>query len=87
MSDVQVTCINKPDRQSAHEGITHLGGTGWRWTRDQVIRSIENGTNTFFTNVEGKRANVRVVDGRYGKYVRTYADNEWRNDLLALNEC
>ena len=37
MSDVQVKCINKQPRNNPHEGITHLGGDGWKWTRQQVI--------------------------------------------------
>ena len=87
MADAQVTCINKPNRTSEHEAITHLGGPGWRWTRSQVITSIEAGTNTFYTSVNGKRAEVGIVDGPYGKYVRTHADGYYNNDLLALPEC
>jgi hypothetical protein len=87
MADLQVTCINKRDRNSLHEGITHLGGSNWRWTRAQVIEFIENKAHTFFTLVGGRRANVGVVDGPNGKYVRTYADGQWNDNLLALPEC
>lgn len=87
MADVQVTCINKPNRESPHDAITHLGGAGWRWTRQQVVDSIKNRTNTFFTLVGGKRANIGVVNGPHSEYVRTYADGVWTDNLLALNEC
>lgn len=87
MADVQVTCINKQPRDNTHEGITHLGGSGWRWTRQQVIESIEAKTNTFYTKVGGNRANVGVVNGANGKYLRTYADGKWNDNLLALPEC
>jgi hypothetical protein len=87
MSDVQVTCINKLSRTDTHEGITNLGGSGWKWTRSQVIASIENGTNTFYTLVGGKRADVAVINGLGGKYVRTHADGVWNDNLLALAEC
>jgi hypothetical protein len=87
MADVQVTCINKQPRNDPHEGITHLGGAGWKWPRHDVIASIEARTNTFFTMVNGKRAEVGVVDGQNGKYVRTHADNVWNDNLLALAEC
>ncbi|MGN6604525.1 MAG: DUF3892 domain-containing protein [Ginsengibacter sp.] len=87
MADAQVTCINKINRNSSHEGITHLGGNGWKWTRSEVINSIESGTNTFYTMVYGRRANVGVVNGPNGKYVRTYADGQWNDNLLALDEC
>lgn len=87
MADVQVQCINKEPRENRHEGITHLGGAGWKWTRTQVIQSIENETNTFFTLVNGRRSDVAVVNGPNGKYVRTHADGYWNDNLLALMEC
>ncbi|MEK7415887.1 MAG: DUF3892 domain-containing protein [Planctomycetota bacterium] len=87
MADVQVTCINKQPRNNPHEGITHLGGATWQWTRQQVIDSINAKTNTFYTLVNGKRANIGVVNGSNGDYVRTYADNVWNDNLLALPEC
>ena len=90
MADVRVTCINKQPRNNPHEGITHLGGTaggGWRWPRQQVIDSIKAGTNTFHTLVGGNRAEVGVVDGPNGPYVRTHADGKWNDNLLSLPEC
>jgi hypothetical protein len=87
MADVQVTCINKQPRNSTHEGITHLGGSGWKWTRSEVIQSIRGKTNTFYTRVNGTRADIGVVDGQNGPYVRTYADGKWNDNLLALPEC
>jgi uncharacterized protein YnzC (UPF0291/DUF896 family) len=87
MADAQITCINKLNRDSKHEGITHLGGKEWKWTRQQVIDSINSKTNTFFTYVNGKRADVGVVKGPNGDYVRTHADGVWNDNLLALPEC
>ncbi len=91
MPDCQVDCINKKDRNSTHEGITHLGGPGggtrWKWPRADVITSIESGTNTFYTSVGGKRADVKVREGANGKYVQTQADGYWNDNLLALAEC
>ena len=87
MADVQVTCVNKQSRQNPHEGITHLGGATWRWTRQEVINSINAGTNTFYTFANGKRADVGVVNGSSGQYVRTHADGQWNDNLLALGEC
>lgn len=87
MADVQVTCINKQPRNSTHEGITHLGGNGWKWTRSEVIQSIRNKTNTFFTRVNGNRGDIGIVEGQNGPYLRTYADGQWNDNLLALPEC
>ncbi len=87
MADVQVTCINKLPRNDPYDGITHLGGSGWKWTRQQVVDSIKAGSNTFFTRVNGKRADVVVVDGPNGPYVKTRADGVVNDNLLALPEC
>lgn len=93
MADVQVTCITKPNRDSSHEHITHVGGTaggGWKWTREAVIASIEAKTNTFFVrDAASHRSDVGVVEpgGGRSKYLRTYADGDWNNNLLALPQC
>jgi Protein of unknown function (DUF3892) len=92
MADVQVTCITKPHTQSPHEHITHLGNprAEWKWTRQQVIESIDAKSNTFFVfeSGTGKRADIGVVReaGRV-PFVRTYADGVWNDNLLALNQC
>jgi hypothetical protein len=92
MADVQVTCITKPHPQSAHEHITHLGNpaAGWKWSRDQVIASIDAGTNTFFVidPRTSKRSNVGVVRiAGKAPYLRTHADGDWNNNLLSLDQC
>jgi hypothetical protein len=90
MADVQVTCITKPNPQSPHEHITHLGGAQWKWTREQVITSIDAKTNTFYVMDPrtGKRADVGVIRpaGRPA-FVRTHADGDWNDNLLSLNQC
>jgi len=90
MADARVTCINKPDRFSSHEHITHLGGPEWKWTREEVIASIDSRTNTFHViDAQGHRSEVGVIDPGHGRarYVRTYADGIWNDNLLALPEC
>lgn len=87
MADVQVSCINKLPRQNSYDGITYLGGVGWRWSRQRVIDSINAGDNTFYTLVNGNRGNVGVVNGPTGPYLRTYADGRWNDNLLSLPEC
>ena len=87
VSDIQITCINKILRDHAYEGITHVGNNGGKWTTFQVIAWIESRTHTFYTYVAGKRSDVRVVIGPNGKYLRTYADDVWNDNLLALPEC
>ena len=95
MADVKVTCIRKPHPQSPHEHITHLGnpssaGGGWIWTREQVIRSIDEHTNTFYVldPKTNRRADIAVVrTAGHPPYVRTHADGVWTDNLLALNQC
>jgi hypothetical protein len=60
------------------------------WPREQVIASIEAGTNTFFVPDErsGKRADVGVVrEAGKAPYLKTHADGYWNDNLLALNQC
>ena len=85
MADVQVTCVSK--NSNHHEAITHLGGYNWWWKKQDVVDSINKGTNTFYTLVGGRRANIHVVNGRNGPYVQTYADGVWTDNLLALDAC
>jgi hypothetical protein len=92
MPDVQVTCITKPNPQSQHEHITHLGNpsNGWKWTREEVITSIDAKTNTFFVldPITSKRSEVGVVRfASQAPYLRTYADGNWNNNLLSLAQC
>jgi hypothetical protein len=91
MADVRVTCITKPHPLSTHEHITHLGGPTWKWDRDQVIRSIEAKSNSFYVidPRTGKKAYVGVVRPRDGRspYLQTYADGVWNDNLLSLPQC
>jgi hypothetical protein len=88
VADVRVTCIHKVPRNDTHHGITHLGGSNWRWTRQQVVDSINAKTNTFYVFEGNRKVYVyvaRSTDGR--EWVQTYADGVWKDNLLALPEC
>jgi len=87
MASYQVKCINKVPRDSPHEGITHLGGDGWKITRAEMINFIQSHAHDFYTFVSGKRAVIGVVQGPNGPYVRSHADGYYNDNLLALYEC
>ena len=87
MADVRITCITKNPRNNTHEGITHLGNSAGKWSRAEVIGWIESGQNTFYTLANNLRANIAVVNGAHGKYLRTHADGQYTDNLLALPEC
>jgi hypothetical protein len=89
MADVQVTCIRKPDPQSAHEHITHVGGDGRIWSREQVIGWIGIQQHSFYTlDAKRRRADIGVVyEAGKAPFLRTYADGEWNDNLLSLPQC
>jgi len=89
----EVQCINKSDRASTHERITHIGGklssgASWKLTQTQAIEGINNGAYSFFVKQGGKEAEVEVARSAAGHfYLRTKGDSELNNNLLNLNEC
>ena len=90
---LQITCINKSDRDNPYERITHVGGgqtvlTSWRKTQAEAIAEIENGESQFFVSVGGESVWVIVAVSRFGnKYLKTENDGEEPNNLLSLPEC
>jgi hypothetical protein len=94
MTDFRIDCVNKPDRESRHESITHVGGprpegTGrWKDTTADVVKFIEAKERGYYTQEGGAKASVRVRTSATGhKYLQTYADGVWKDNLLALREC
>ena len=89
--DLQITCINKTNRQDFHDRIHSVGGenAGSRWKKSQTtaISEIEGNVNTFYTRVNGVRANVIVATHDGHKYIKTENDELHPNNLLSLPEC
>jgi hypothetical protein len=90
---VRVQCINKTNRTSAHERIRDIGGmnpngTTWKLTESQAIRDIKNGTYSFYVErPAGHRVRVIVAQRLGVEYLKTEADGEQPDNLLALPEC
>jgi hypothetical protein len=94
MADYRIDCVNKPDRNSRHEHITHVGGPSpegterWKDTVPNVVRFIEQKVHRFYTSEVGASAWVEVrVSAAGNKYIQTRADGVWKDNLLALKEC
>ncbi|MGP9684633.1 DUF3892 domain-containing protein [Halomonas sp. AOP25-F1-15] len=89
----QVKCINKTNRQSAHERISSIGGvngdgTRWKLSLDRAIEGIEAGKWKFYVSVRGESVWVVVAKSASGrKYLKTQNDGEQPNNLLSLPEC
>jgi hypothetical protein len=92
MAEFQITCVNKPNRLSPHEHITHIGNVagGWKLTREEAISRIDGKSDAFYTvdSTSGKRAYIAVVrEAGRDPFLRTHADGKWNDNLLALDEC
>ena len=92
MSEFEVNCITKPNRESRHEHITHIGNTntGWQLTREEAIRRIESKQESYYTidRQTARRVYVGVVrEAGKHPYLRTHADGKWNDNLLAQREC
>jgi hypothetical protein len=92
-SEFEVNCITKPNRESRHEHITHIGNTnnGWQLSREDAISRIENKQESYYTidRSTGRKVYIGVVreGGVKAPYLRTHADGKWNDNLLAQREC
>jgi len=94
---VRITCINKDggNHENPHVAITDLGwiedGTNdeGKSSRLAMYDWIKNkGGKAYVRDAYGNTAWVGTAETVTGtKYVRTYRDSTWTDNLLALMEC
>lgn len=92
-SPVQVGCINKTNRTSAHERIRNIGGinpngTRWKLSESEAIQGIKDGKWSFYIErPRGHRVGVIIATREGREYLKTEEDGEQPDNLLALPEC
>jgi len=94
---VRITCISKAGgfHEDPHVAITNLGwvneanGQTGNSTRLEMYDWIQNqGGQAYVKDNLGNVVSVGTAETAGGtKYVRTYADGKWTDNLLALPEC
>lgn len=91
MEERRVDCINKNDRESPYERISHIGGirNGQRWKEPSgaVIMYIELEMRSYYVEENGVRTQIVVAERNGNKYLRTEADDDEPNNLLSLPDC
>jgi hypothetical protein len=93
-AEVKVSCINKSDRYNPHERILNIGGINgdgsrWKLSETQAIADIKQGKWSFYVERPvGHKVRVIIAKSQYGnEYLKTEADGEQPDNLLALPEC
>jgi hypothetical protein len=91
---IRIQCINKTNRSDPHDRIHSIGGVNtdggrWKLSQQQAIVDVEAGKYSFYVErPAGHSVDVMVAVSRYGhKYLKTTADGEQPDNLLALPEC
>jgi hypothetical protein len=92
MASYQVYCITKPNINSSHEHITHIG---YYDDRTKVIipvkaaiRRIEANPSEFYVQVGKEKAYVTVVrTADHDPYIKTIPDGNKKDNLLSLEQC
>lgn len=94
---VRITCINKEHgyHQDPHHAIQNIGwmneedGKTGKNTRLEIYNWLKDkGGKAYVTDRYGNRAYVYPRENANGtKFVQTYADNVWTDNLLSLPEC
>jgi hypothetical protein len=94
---IRITCINKSGGYHAdpHHAISHLGwvedGTGkiGKSSRIEIYEWIKSKDGVAYVqDFRNNKAHVGTRENAEGtKFLQTYADQVWTDNLLALPEC
>lgn len=94
---VRITCISKDggNHQNPHEGIASFGWVNeetrakGQSSRAQMLYFLESQNGkAYVKDIFGNDVYIRIWVAASGiKYLRTYVDGKWSDNLLSLQEC
>ncbi len=84
MARHKITCSDK-DKDG---DITGIGNSSGHWSKQDAIKLIEAGSDSFYVQQSGTNAvDIQVINGQTGKYLRTTSDSSDKNNLDNLQLC
>ncbi|MGH7156608.1 MAG: DUF3892 domain-containing protein [Candidatus Saccharimonadales bacterium] len=92
---VRIRCINKSggDHDNPHEAVSNYGwidetdNDSGRSDRATMVVWVEKGNRAYVRDSQGE-VDCKVNVSRAGtKFLQTYADGRWTDNLLSLQEC
>ena len=90
---IRVDCVVRRNHPSAHHRVQAIGGRSrdgerWRLSEDAAIAAIDGERATFYLeSPKGHRLDLVVAEGLGKRYLKTEADGELPDRLLALPDC
>ncbi len=89
---LQITHIRKPVPNDPHEAISHYGspkedGTLGIYEREYLIKWLEDNNIKAFVSDTSNKVWCGIRDNGHIKYLQTFADDKWSNNLLSLPQC
>jgi hypothetical protein len=93
--EIRITCINKDqgNHTNEHEGITHYGwlvpnGNSGKFNRTQMVDWLDKKNKAYVqSGLKKAYCYVRTNPKDSVKFVQTYADSTYSDNLLSLPEC
>ncbi len=77
-------------RKDRFGDITALCQPGASWSprlKQDAINDIERGIHGYYVRLRGQEVEIRVINARTGKYLRTDPDKTTKNNLDDLPNC
>lgn len=83
-TEVHLVGGNRHEHIASLRAVDAVTGQRYQDTRAGWVAYIERGNSGFVHDRYGNQINVYVNHNAYAKWVQTYADGVWTDNLLAL---